>query len=43
MTRVVMLDVTFFGRMKSGPFFALLVKTDGGSKRQDPPYVQRGT
>jgi ubiquinone/menaquinone biosynthesis C-methylase UbiE len=26
MTRVTMLDVTLFGRMKSGPFFALLVK-----------------
>jgi hypothetical protein len=26
MTSVTMLDVTLFGRMKSGPFFALLVK-----------------
>ena len=26
LTRVVMLDVTLFGRMRSGPFFALLVK-----------------
>ena len=26
MTRVIMLDVTLFGRMRSGPFFALLVK-----------------
>lgn len=25
-TRVIMLDVTLFGRMRSGPFFALLVK-----------------
>jgi ubiquinone/menaquinone biosynthesis C-methylase UbiE len=27
MTRVVMLDVTLFGRMRSGPFFARLVKS----------------
>ena len=26
MTRVIMLDVSLFGRMRSGPFFALLVK-----------------
>ena len=26
MTRVIMLDVALFGRMRSGPFFALLVK-----------------
>ncbi len=26
MTRIVMLDVVLFGRMRSGPFFALLVK-----------------
>jgi len=29
MTRVTMLDVTLFGRMRSGPFFALLVKKPG--------------
>ncbi|MEO5742695.1 MAG: methyltransferase domain-containing protein [Vicinamibacterales bacterium] len=28
-TRVVMLDVALFGRMRSGPFFALLVKRSG--------------
>ncbi len=28
-TRLVMLDVTLFGRMRSGPFFALLVKRAG--------------
>jgi SAM-dependent methyltransferase len=28
-TRVIMLDVTLFGRMRSGPFFALLVKKSG--------------
>jgi SAM-dependent methyltransferase len=28
-TKVVMLDVTLFGRMQSGPFFALLVKHSG--------------
>jgi SAM-dependent methyltransferase len=29
LTQVVMLDVALFGRMKSGPFFALLVKRSG--------------
>jgi SAM-dependent methyltransferase len=29
MTRVIMLDVALFGRMRSGPFFALLVKKSG--------------
>lgn len=29
-TRVVMLDVTLFGRLRSGPFFALLVKRTSG-------------
>ena len=28
-TRVIMLDVTLFGRLRSGPFFALLVKRSG--------------
>lgn len=28
-TRVIMLDVALFGRMRSGPFFALLVKRSG--------------
>jgi SAM-dependent methyltransferase len=34
MTRVIMLDVTLFGRLRSGPFFALLVKRSG-----EPPKV----
>jgi ubiquinone/menaquinone biosynthesis C-methylase UbiE len=29
LTRLVMLDVTLFGRLRSGPFFALLVKRSG--------------
>ncbi len=29
LTRVIMLDVALFGRMRSGPFFALLVKRSG--------------
>ena len=29
MTRVIMLDVALFGRLRSGPFFALLVKRSG--------------
>jgi hypothetical protein len=34
MTRVIMLDVTLFGGLRSGPFFALLVKRSG-----EPPKV----
>ena len=33
-TRVVMLDVALFGRMRSGPFFALLVKRKQVSERK---------
>ena len=33
MTSVVMLDVRLLGRMRSGPFFALLVKQPGGRQR----------
>ena len=35
-TRFVMLDVTLFGRMRSGPFFALLVKRVGLRGRLKP-------